>query len=92
MTEWTPDQLYEHFRALRETDREAVATALAAAKEAVVVAEHNAEKWRDSANEWRDAMNDRERDFLRRSEVRAFLFAVIGAGGTVVAIAVAISR
>lgn len=92
MTKWTPDLLYEHFRALREADREAVSTALAAAKEAVIVAERNAEKWRDSANEWRAAMNDRERDFLRRSEVRAFVFAIVGAAGTVVAIAVALAR
>lgn len=82
MTEWPPDLLYEHFKALRDADREAVRTALASAKEAVAVAESNAEKWRDNANEWRGAMTDRERDFLRRSEVRAFFFAVVGAAGT----------
>jgi hypothetical protein len=60
--------LKEHFeKILAEKDR-AINTALAAAKEAVGVAEKNAEKWRDNANEWRGAMTDREVRFMPREE------------------------
>ena len=61
----------EHFQdILVEKDR-AVDLALAAAKEAVGVAEKNAEKWRDNANEWRAAMNDKDSRFALKSEVES---------------------
>lgn len=61
--------LKEYFeRILAEKDK-AITAALAAAKEAVGVAEKNAEKWRDQANEWRGAMTDREKKFITRGEV-----------------------
>ena len=46
---------------------EAVRVALANAEKAVLVAERNAEKWRDNANEWRAAMTDRESQFLHKN-------------------------
>jgi hypothetical protein len=47
----------------------AVNAALAASEKAVLVAENNAEKWRDNANEWRSAMTDREIRFAMRSDL-----------------------
>lgn len=72
------DTLKEHHEALRDADRRAVELALSAAKEAVSVAEVNADRWRASANEWRGAMSDRERDFMSRREFRATLIAFGG--------------
>lgn len=46
---------------------EAVRVALSNAEKAVLVAERNAEKWRDNANEWRAAMTDRESQFLHKN-------------------------
>src|SRR5688572_6075756 len=60
-----------------ESQERAVAAALAAAKEAVAVAEKNAEKWRESANEWRGAMNDRERQFPTRKELWSYLLGAV---------------
>ncbi len=54
----------------------AVAAALAAAKEAVEVAEKNAEKWRDSANEWRAAMSDKDARLMTRTEVELSIHAL----------------
>lgn len=62
---------------LSEKDK-AINIALAAAKEAVGVAERNAEKWRDQANEWRGAMSDREKNFITRREVWLAIVALIG--------------
>lgn len=71
-SEWTIDTLKEYFeRVLAEKDK-AISIALAAAKEAVTVAEANAEKWRTASNEWRGAMNDRERTFATRAELQAY--------------------
>lgn len=68
-SEWTVENLKEYIeRVLLEKDK-AINAALTAAKEAVQVAEVNAEKWRASANEWRSAMNDREKKFPQREEV-----------------------
>jgi hypothetical protein len=53
--------------------KESVALALNSQEKAVTVAEANAEKWRQSANEWRGSMNDRERNFMPRSEAEALL-------------------
>lgn len=64
--------LKEYFEKLREADQKAVDIALAAAKEAVGVAEKNSEKWRDNANEWRGAMTDREKSFATRIELDAY--------------------
>ncbi|MDO8703307.1 MAG: hypothetical protein Q7J84_00025 [Sulfuricaulis sp.] len=58
------DRRYGEIAAAKET---AINAALAAAEKAVMVAERNAEKWRDNANEWRQAMTDRERNFLPRN-------------------------
>lgn len=87
--EWTVSTLKEHLDELRQADQRAVNAALAAAKEAVAIAETNAERWRASANEWRGAMNDRERNFISRQEVRGYLIAAIALIGS---IAVALLR
>jgi hypothetical protein len=58
MSEWTVDTLKEHFDALREDDQEAIAAALAAAKEAVIKAEVASEKRFEGINEFRGALND----------------------------------
>jgi len=70
--DWTVPTLKAYFERIFEEKDKAINIALAAAKEAVLVAERNAEKWRDSANEWRDAMNDREKNFLPRAEFCAY--------------------
>ncbi len=68
--------LKEYFeKVLAEKDK-AVNIALAAAKEAVQVAEANSEKWRSNANEWRGAMTDREKNFLQRAEFEAYKVSV----------------
>lgn len=77
-SEWTIETLKEHVeKILVEKDR-ALNAALTAAKEAVQVAENNAEKWRNQANEWRGAMNDREKNFITRRELWAAVVAIIG--------------
>ena len=87
------DKRYEQ----RSADQEkAVNTALAAAKTAVDAAlsaaalavdkaERNTKDWQVAANEWRGAMSDRERQFVTRRELYAYI-------GLAVAIASAISR
>jgi Flp pilus assembly protein TadB len=55
----------------REKDK-AILAALAAAKEAVLVAEANSEKWRANANEWRAAMTDRDKLYMTRTEFEAY--------------------
>ena len=60
--------LKEYFeKLLSERDR-AIQIELKAAKEAVKIAEDNAQKWREQANEWRSAMNDKDRLLMQRSE------------------------
>lgn len=76
MSETVP--LKEYFEKILEEKDKAINIALAAAKEAVGVAEKNAEKWRDQANEWRGAMNDREKKFITRGEVWMGAVAVAG--------------
>src|SRR3990172_10968082 len=61
--------LKEHFREILIERDKAVAVAMSAAKEAVGIAEKNAEKWRDNANEWRGAMNDKDMQFALKTEV-----------------------
>lgn len=61
------DERDKRYAEVAEAKERAVTAALAAAEKAVLIAEKNAEKWRDNANEWRDAMNDRERNFLSKS-------------------------
>lgn len=68
MSSWTVETLKEHFEAVLAEKDKAINIALASAKEAVSVAEANAEKWRANANEWRGAMTDRERNFVQKSE------------------------
>jgi hypothetical protein len=75
---WTIETLKEHFEKLREADNEATKIALAAAKEAVQIAENNAEKWRQSANEWRGAMNDKDKNFITRREIWIAMVAIAG--------------
>ncbi len=60
--------LKEYFERILEEKDKAINIALAAAKEAVAVAESNAEKWRANANEWRAAMTDREKNFATKAE------------------------
>lgn len=70
--DWSIGTLKEHFEKILAEKDKAINIALAAAKEAVGVAEKNAEKWRDNANEWRGAMVDREAKFMARSEFLAY--------------------
>lgn len=70
--------LKEHFEKILSEKDKALNAALASAKEAVSVAENNAEKWRNQANEWRGAMSDREKNFITRREVWIGLVAVAG--------------
>ena len=79
-TTWTVSALLE---LMNERDRRYQA-AFDAAKEAVLVAEAHAEKWRANANEWRDAMNDRERDFLPR--MIGYLIGFLALAATVLSI------
>jgi hypothetical protein len=69
---WTLEALKEHFEKMLSEKDKAVNIALASAKEAVAVAEANAEKWRNNANEWRATMTDREARFMTRGEFEAF--------------------
>jgi len=69
---WNVLSLKEHFEKILSEKDKAINIALAAAKEAVGVAQANADKWRDNANEWRGAMTDREKTFMPRSEFEAY--------------------
>jgi hypothetical protein len=71
---WTLETLKEHFEALREADKEAVSTALAAAEKAVTAAltasekailkaENAADKRAEASNEIRGAMVDAQKSF-----------------------------
>lgn len=64
--------LKEHFEKILAEKDKAINIALAAAKEAVQVAEANSEKWRSNANEWRAAMTDREKTFMPRAEFETY--------------------
>ena len=68
----------EYFEKILVEKDKALSAALAAAKEAVNIAEKNAEKWRDQANEWRGAMSDREKKFITRSELWGAVIAIAG--------------
>lgn len=70
--------LKEHIEKILDEKDKAINIALAAAKEAVGVAENNAEKWRANANEWRGAMSDREKNFVTRKELWAAVIAIAG--------------
>jgi len=73
------DQRYqERFAAQEKAVKDALAAqekavnaALAASEKAVLVAENNAQKWRENANEWRAAMTDRERNFATQGDFKA---------------------
>jgi hypothetical protein len=78
-SEWTFTTLKQHFEALREADKEAVATALAAAEKAVTAAltasekailkaENAADKRAEASNEIRGAMVDAQKNFADRAE------------------------
>jgi len=69
--------LKEYFEKILEEKDKAINIALAAAKEAVGVAETNAEKWRQNANEWRGAMSDREKNFITRREVWSVVLVLV---------------
>ena len=69
---WTIETLKEHFEKILAEKDKAINIALAAAKEAVGVAEKNAEKWRDNANEWRAAMNDKDKMFVQKAEFNTY--------------------
>ena len=79
MTDWTIETLKEHFDALRTADKEAVATALAAAEKAVTAAltasekailkaEGAADKRAEASNEIRGAMVDAQKNFADKAE------------------------
>jgi hypothetical protein len=76
---WTLQTLKEHFDALRSSDREAVATALAAAEKAVAAAmaasekailkaENAADNRAEASNEIRGAMVDAQKNFADKAE------------------------
>jgi hypothetical protein len=77
-----------HIKVMDERDRryteigdakdKAITAALAAAEKAVMVAERNAERWRDSANEWRAAMTDKDRNFVTKSALWGYFVGIIG--------------
>jgi len=70
--EHTEVSLKEHIEKILAEKDKAINIALAAAKEAVQVAETNSEKWRANANEWREAMTDREKRFVQTSEFEEY--------------------
>jgi hypothetical protein len=70
------------------SDAKAVEAALAAAKEAVAIAEQNSQRWRTNANEWRGAMSDRERDFLTRKE----FYAIVATAAAVITLFMAVFK
>lgn len=70
--------LKEYFEKILAEKDKALNAALASAKEAVSIAEANAEKWRNQANEWRGAMSDREKNFVTRREVWLAVVAIAG--------------
>jgi hypothetical protein len=51
-----------------DATKELLTVQLDASKQAVKVAEDNAQRWRDQANEWRGAMDDREKTYMTRNE------------------------
>ena len=65
--------LKEHFETLLTERDKAIQIELKAAKEAVKIAEDNAQKWREQANEWRSAMNDKDRLLMQRSEFITYI-------------------
>lgn len=67
-----PVSLKEHIEKMLAEKDKAINIALAAAKEAVQVAETNSEKWRSNANEWRGAMSDREKNFMPKTEFEEY--------------------
>ena len=71
--------LKEHFKEILIEKDKALNAALLSAKEAVQIAERNAERWRDQANEWRGAMTDREKTFVTRRELWSAVVALVGA-------------
>lgn len=87
--QWTIDTLRAHVLALMHAQEKqtalalaeqekAVSAALAAADKATLKAEEAAERHRVAQNEWRGAMNDRERNFITKSEVYSGVGAVAG--------------
>jgi len=70
----------------------AVTAALAAAEKAVLVAERNAEKWRDNANEWRGAMTDKDRNFVTKATLWGYAVAMVGLILTLILISEKIPR
>lgn len=70
--DWNVNTLKEHFEKILAEKDKAINIALAAAKEAVGVAEANADKWRANANEWRGAMTDREKTFATKAELQTY--------------------
>lgn len=65
-----------------DSQEKAVASALAAAKEAVSKAENATEKRFDSVNEFRNTLKDQQGTYVTRSEA---LGAVVGLGGLILA-------
>lgn len=87
---WTPESvlvylgslivaLFVHFTTLRTTDRQAVDAALLVVR---AQAAKDAQQYREdkaSQNEWRATLNDRDRDYMRKTEVRAVIFTLAAA-------------
>jgi len=83
MTEWNFDSLKElmderdrRYAQLASATDKAVQAALAAAKDAVMEAKHNSDKWQENSNEWRAAMNDKDRNYV----TKAALWGYFGSG------------
>lgn len=73
----------DHFEALREADRDRVALALAAVTEANSRLAHQYDRDKEQSNEWRGALDDQRADFVRRSELRGYLIALVALAGSI---------
>lgn len=67
---WTFDTLYAHFAERMQAQKEMVALALAAAKEAVTKAEAASERRFAAVNEFRETLADQQRTLMPRLEAQ----------------------
>lgn len=75
--QWTPDTLYVHIAQRFEDQDKAVKAALDSANKLVEQANENTRKWQENANEWRGAMTDRERQFVRKDELKGIWIVLV---------------
>lgn len=80
------DERDRRYGEIAQANEKATQIALSSAEKAVLVAERNAEKWRDNANEWRQAMNDKDRSFVTKNVLWGYFAAILGLVFAMVAI------